>query len=120
MKQPLTIYLTMGLLTLYGVYSLFEGYMSGYWPYGLVGTIALLGSAGLYLSKPWSRFVIYLVAGGVAAAWLYETWIWAPQGNFLQRPVIETLLSFLPGIIILFLCGYCSHVVCSHFKKCNS
>ena len=120
MRQPFTILLTMGFLALYGAYCLWMGYTSSYWAYGVTGIIAFIGSVGLYLNKPWSRFVVYFFAAGIAIVWFYGAWVFFPYGNFSQRPILETAISFLPGFLILTMCVGCSYSVSKHFGTGNS
>jgi hypothetical protein len=99
-------WLLIAVLVAYGSYTTWLAFTSQYW--FLLWSVACYGAAvGLALSKRWSRYLVYLVAVFTAGGWLYVVGTIAVT-RWPYPDVISSVISLIPGILLVALCVLCS------------
>jgi hypothetical protein len=92
--------LIAGILGLYATYSVFVGYRSGYWAYALSGLICYVAAGALWLRKPWSQYLVYLIAVLFTGSWLWAVGQVAQRG-WLYQGLLESVISLIPGLLMV-------------------
>jgi hypothetical protein len=80
----------------------------------LFGLIALTGGVGLLLRKPWSQYPVFAVAASEVGLWFYAVARVALEGWPYADP-LNSIISLVPGIMLLVICVGGSVVVRQYF-----
>lgn len=90
-------------------------HMDSYW--FLIWVVScLLAAVGLVLSKAWSQYFVYLVALFTAGGWTYVVATVALNG-WPYHDTKSTVISLIPGIVLVLTCILISVYVFIYFKK---
>lgn len=124
MKHPIIIYLVILIVLYLG--------LNGYWavletlksensidPFSLVfASLSLIAAIALYLRKNWSKYLIYSIALLTSGTWLLAIYVVA-QNGWPYATIQETIISLIPGFLLLTICICGSIVVHKYFKSLN-
>jgi len=124
MKHPIIIYLVILIVLYLG--------LNGYWavletlksensidPFSLVfASLSLIATIALYLRKNWSKYLIYSIALLTSGTWLLAIYVVA-QNGWPYATIQETIISLIPGFLLLPICICGSIVVHKYFKSLN-
>ena len=105
---PKGILVTVALLALYCAFSLWFGWTHRHWLMLAVGLVAGFACVGAANMQRWSRFVVYAMSAGFAAAWLYSIYAAARVGYFHPLAWTTIMLPLIPGIALLLVALFCS------------
>ena len=85
----------------------------------LTGLVSALGGVGLAMSRPWSRFCIYIVSFGVVGTWLYYSVVALQAQGWPNETVlvIGWLISLFPGLCTVVIAAGSSYLVTRHFRR---
>ncbi len=121
MKHPIIIYLIIIILLYLGV----NGYLALYeiWksentidPFSFVfASLSIFGAISLYFRKNWSKYFIYLVALLTTGTWLLSIWV-VVQNGWPYSTVQESIISLIPGFLLLTVC-ICGSIVVHKYLK---
>ena len=112
--------LVAGVFMAYGVYALMQAPNN---PSVLLavlfGLVSILGGVGVALSRPWSRFCIYIVSIGVVGAWLYTIVVTLQYQGWPNETVgvLGWLISLFPGTCAFVIAAGSSYLVTRHFRR---
>src|SRR5262245_37959864 len=113
---PVGILITMALLALYAAYSLWAAFVEHSILSGIAGVLAIVACVGAAMLKPWSRYIVYLLAASAIATWAYSLYAAASAGYFRIFPQAQTARSLLPGAFLVLLSCYCTFAVFRQFR----
>jgi len=78
-----------------------------------LATVGLIGAIALWSANPASRYVVYSAAAVIVGSWLY-TVIHTAISGWPYQDTVSTVVSLVPGTLLLLLCfGCCAYV--SHY-----
>jgi hypothetical protein len=83
--------------------------------WGLGAVVSLATSVGLFTGRSWGRLLWYLVALTVGSAWIASIGRHALTG-WPYSDLPRTLISLLPGLLLLVICGGGSLAVARQFR----
>jgi hypothetical protein len=106
----------VGLLCIYGLWSLFVAIRAGLWIYAFGGIYSLLAAYGASTSKRWARPFIYSLGVLLILEWLIYTIAAYRSGAFHPGSVVELIIALIPGALLATLIGYCCYVVDRHYR----
>jgi len=81
-----------------------------------VALVGLVGAMALWSADPRSRCVVYFSAAVVVGAWVLAVLSVVGEG-WPYSDTASNLISLLPGILLLVLCGSCCVYVARHFRR---
>ena len=116
MKLPVTIWLVVLLLGLYGTYSFWIATETRHWSGAAWGLLAISGCVGLITRKRWSQHFVYLLSLLLVINWAYAVWQVAIRG-WPHPDTLTTVFSLLPGIFLVLVCAGCSLAVFRYFHE---
>jgi hypothetical protein len=106
----------VGILILYGGYTIWLANESRYWLYWCWGAVSLAGGVGLALRRRWSQYPVYLLALATVASWGYGTYsVWTKGWPY--HDTVSSVISLLPGALLVALCFAGAWFVYSFFRN---
>jgi hypothetical protein len=117
---PLKILITMALLALYGAYATWMAITEMSWLYAVSGAIAIVACVGAALLKPWSQYLVYLLAVGVIGTWGYLIYDAKRVGYFSLFSTQEIVVALAPEVFLMALSCYCVYAVFTQFRARRS
>ena len=95
------------LLAAFSTYSLWVAQVYGRWGYALFGIIGLVTGVALWLKKPWSQYLAYVLGALFIGSWMFTVWEVYERG-WPYEGTLQTLLSLVPGILmVIIVLGSC-------------
>jgi hypothetical protein len=113
---PVGILITTALLAVYAVYSLWMAIVWHSALNGIAGVLAIVACVGAAMLKPWSRYIVYLVAASAIATWAYSLYAAAQAGYFRLFSAPQIARSLAPGAFLVILSCYCTWAVFRQFR----
>ena len=113
---PPGILITVALLALYGVYAVWMAISQHSMTAALAGVLAIVACVGTAMLKPWSRYLVYLLAAAAIGTWAYSVYAAARVGYFSLFSVSQIVPALAPGIFLIMLSCYCTYVVFRQFR----
>src|SRR5262249_49142494 len=110
MRARATMLLAAVPLAAWGGWAIWAASGGWAWASAGLGVVALLTAVGLLLLKVWAKYFAYAFAAGLASSWLYAVWQVTLRG-WPYSDAGRTVLSLLPGALLLLVCAGCSYVV---------
>lgn len=117
-KPPTIIWIISGILLLNSAQAVFAAigqdkilYQNYAWAIG-----SLIAAIGLLLNKKWSQYLVYFFASVTSILWLYILWFINSNG-WPHDDVANTIISLIPGVLLLMVCICSCVVVYKHFNK---
>jgi hypothetical protein len=81
-----------------------------------VAAVALVAAVGLLMRKRWAQYLWYLIAGAASVLWLATVARVAISG-WPYQDVTSSVISLIPGLLLLAVCVFGSIAVWRHFRK---
>jgi hypothetical protein len=115
---PLGMLLTVALLVIYSIYAFLIGSIEKSWVLIAGGCVAIVASYGIAMLRPWSRYLVYLLAAGFIGklAWSILLAIRAGFFEFQFGSTTATLWSLTPSLLMVLLSCGCCLIVFRHFS----
>jgi hypothetical protein len=114
---PVGILITMALLALYGAYALWMAISQQSWFAGVTAVLAIVACVGAALLKPWSRYIVYVLAAAAIATWTYHLYAASAAGYFGYFTSAQIARSLAPGGFLVLLSCYCTYAVWRQFRR---
>jgi hypothetical protein len=115
-KKPFSIWLIICILVLYGIY-LVSGFIEAHSIYFLVPIVLCFSSAfGLALDSNWSKYATLILCILIPLNWFYIV-VMAYSNGLPFRGLRDLILSLVPGILVILLCGGIPVVVFRYLKS---
>ena len=118
---PLGMLLTTALLVIYSAYAFMIGWIEDSWPLRAGGALAVITRYGVAMLRPWSRYLVYLLAAGFIAKLAHSIWYASNAGFFdfqfqsTQRIAASLLQSAVMAALSLLSC----YLVFRHFDRAS-
>jgi hypothetical protein len=90
------------VLTAYSTYSLWAAQMYGRWGYALFGVVGLFTAVALWLKKPWSQYLAYVLGALFIGTWMFAVWQVYERG-WPYKGTLQTIVSLVPGLLMVFV-----------------
>jgi len=116
MAKSFSLWIVAIALIGYGLYSMWAALQSQQYLYLIYPVLCFIGSIGLLLAKPWSRFFVYLISFLVVAGWIYIIAMIAING-WPYETIGQSIISLIPGIFFISVFIYSSISVGMYFGK---
>ena len=116
---PPGMLLTVALLVIYSVYAFLIGSIEESWPVLIGGFVAVVTSYGTAMLRPWSRYMVYLLATGFVAK-LGDSLVEGYRSGFFGfqfGSVREVVVSLLPSLMMTLLSVVCCVIVYRQFRS---
>jgi hypothetical protein len=110
--------LTAIFLAAYTLYSFWGAYSSQNLSPIVGGLLAIVASVGLFLRRSWSQYFVYAVSTLSVLSWLWAIWM-VVQHGWPYLTVAESLISLIPGIVLVFLAVGISVVAQRAFRNAS-
>jgi hypothetical protein len=111
---PKGILVTVAFLALTCAFALWFGWTHRLWMMFAIGLVAGIGCVGAANMQRWSRFLVYAMSVGLAAAWLYSIYAAARVGYFHPLAWATIIVSLIPGVTLLLVALFCSLMAHRH------
>ena len=108
------IQLIIVLLAAYGGYAVAVGVNNRQPVWALFGIAALVAAWGLLRDRPWSQYIVYLIAAMVPISWVFVVWHLTVSG-WPYGDATSTVISLVPGGLAIILCVGVILAVFRHF-----
>lgn len=115
---PPGMLLTVALLVIYSAYAFLIGSIEESWPLLIGGFVAIVASYGTAMVRPWSRYLVYLLAAGFVAK-LGDSLVQGYRSGFFGfqfGSVREIVASLAPSLLMTLLSGACCVIVYRQFS----
>jgi hypothetical protein len=90
------------------------------WLVGVTGVLAIVACVGAALLKPWSRYIVYVLAAAAIATWVYSLYAASAAGYFGYFTSAQIARSLAPGGFLVLLSCYCAYAVWRQFRRRKS
>ena len=122
LDTPPGILLTVAVLVIYSALAFLIGLIEDSWTLMAIGVAAIIASVGTALLKPWSRWLVYALAGGFVGklAWSVIAAVRAGFFGFQFGSSAEVLRSLLPSLLMALLSCACCWIVYRHFATARA
>jgi hypothetical protein len=116
---PPGMLLTVALLVIYSVYAFLIGSIEKSWVLWAGCGIAAVASYGTAMLRPWSQYLVYLLATGFIAKLGFSVYAGVVSGyfDFQFGSVSESLKAILPEATMALLSCICCLLVFRHFRR---
>jgi len=108
------VFLVGAAFVAYGVYALVQSRANVQLLGAVLGVVSFIGGIGLILNRQWSRYCIYVVSAAIAGTWFYYVALTAQ--SWPNDTLVESVISLLPGILIVVVAAGSSYLVTKHFR----
>ncbi len=116
MKRPLSVWMIIGVGIAYALYLISVFLKTGFFVLFIPMILSFASALGLILNKGWSKYFILCLSLLISIYWIYAV-ITVFSKGFASGGPLYILLSLIPGVLLLSLCGGCSIVVFRYFKR---
>ena len=122
LDTPPGILLTVALMLIYSAYAFLAGLTEESPALMAVGVVAIIASVGTALLKPWSRWLVYALAGGFVGklTWSVVAAVRAGFFGFHFRSSAEVFRSLLPSLLMALLSCACCWIVYRQFAAARA
>jgi hypothetical protein len=91
------------IFALYGAYVLSTVYVQPHWFGVALAAASLAAGTGLWLYKPWSRYLVYVVSFVVAGQWLWTAITYYSRTGWPSEKTFGHIIALTPGLCIVAL-----------------
>jgi len=116
--RPIKVWITSLILFLYGIYSCYEGFLTGIVSYAASGVIFLGVAIALFMKIRGSQYLVYILSVYLIGSWLFGLWIIYTSG-WPYEDALGTVISLIPGIVIVLMFIFCSYSAHQFLGKQN-
>lgn len=113
---PFGILITVALLALCGAYASLVAITQQSWLEGVAAVLAFVACVAAALLKPWSRYVVYLLAAAALATWTDSIHTAKVAGYFGYFSAAQIARALAPGAFLVALSCYCAYAVYRQFR----
>lgn len=115
---PIGMLLTVALMAIYSTCAFLIGSIEDSWLLLAGGGLAVVAAYGAALLRPWSQYLVYLLAAGFTVKLGYSIYVGIDSGyfHFQFGALSESLWSLMPSMVITALSLVCCMVVFRHFN----
>lgn len=116
---PPGMLLTVALLVIYSIYAFLIASIERSWALWVGCGIAAVTSYGTAMLRPWSQYLVYLLAAGFTAKLGHSIYAGVASGyfDFQFGSVGESLKALLPSAMMTLLSCICCVLVFRHFRR---
>jgi len=116
---PPGMLLTVALLVIYSVYAFLIGSIEKSWVLWAGSGIAVVASYGTAMLRPWSQYLVYLLATGFIAKLVKSIYEGVVSGyfDFQFGSESESLKAVMPSAMMALLSCICCLFVFRHFRR---
>jgi hypothetical protein len=94
------------VFALYGAYVLSAVYVQPHWFEIALAVASLAAGIGLWLRKPWSQYLVYVVSFVVAGQWLWAAISYYSRTGWPSEQTFGHIIALIPGsCIVAFAIG---------------
>jgi len=116
MKRPFSLWIIIGVAIAYGLYLISVFLKTGSFVLLIPMLLSFASALGLILNKGWSKYLVLYLSLLISIYWIYA-FIAVFSKGFASGGPLYILLSLIPGVLLLSLCGGCSIIVVRYFKR---
>ncbi len=115
---PPGMLLTVALLVIYAAYAFLIGAIEESWLLLFGGVVALIAGYGTAMLRPWSRYLVYTLAGGFIGklGWSIHAGARAGYFGFQFGSAHEMARSLTPSLLMVVLSCACCVLVYRHYR----
>ncbi len=115
-KIPTGIWVVAITLILYSIQAILMAFSQKYmWNFAWAG-LAMFGALGLLRLKAWSQYLVYFLAAKIVFQWIFMVWK-VYRNGWPYKDLTSSLISLLPGFLLLVVCFSICIVVFKHMNK---
>jgi hypothetical protein len=89
------------IFALYGAYVLSAVYVQPHWFAVALAAASLAAGIGLWIRKPWSRYLVYIVSFVVAGQWLWAAISYYSRTGWASQNTSGHIIALIPGLCIV-------------------
>lgn len=91
------------VFALFGAYVLRAVYVQPHWFGVALAAASLAAGIGLWLCKPWSQYLVYVVSFVVAGQWLWASISYYSRVGWPTEKTAGHIIALIPGLCIVVL-----------------
>jgi hypothetical protein len=114
LSRPILFSLS-AVFVMYGVYALMQSRENPQVTPVVFALVSIAGGGGLILNRRWSRYCIYVVSAALIVTWFHYAALALAAQRWRDDTMLFSIISFLPGLLIVFLAVASSYMVRKHF-----
>jgi hypothetical protein len=116
---PPGMLLTVALLVIYSSYAFLIGSIEKSWVLLAGGVVAIVASYGTAMLRPWSRYLVYLLAAGFFSKLGLSFYDGTESGffEFQFASTTQVARSLMPALLMALLSVVCCVVVHRQFRR---
>jgi hypothetical protein len=118
-RRTMVIKLLATFLLIVAAYSGWWAVSAAAWFWLLLSMVALIGAIGLYLHKRWAQYFWHGIAL-VACVWWGASVLQVAISGWPQQSIVSSLISLLPGLLLLTVCIGGSFVIAKHYRRASN
>jgi hypothetical protein len=111
------IIVAVAWLTLCGGYWIWAGFKRPSWLVIAAGIVVVVASLGVIAKWRWSQWVLYAFVLFESGGWLYLLWGAIRSGRFPLESMLASVLSLVPGLMILLFSVWAADTVRQRFRQ---
>lgn len=97
------------IFALYGAYVLSAAYVQPHWFGVALAAASVAAGIGLWLCKPWSQYLVYVVLFVVAGQWLWAAISYYSKTGWPSEKTAGHVIALIPGLCIRGPCNWFEH-----------
>lgn len=119
---PLGMLLTVALLVIYSIYAFLIGSIEDSWILLVAGAMSVVAAYGTAMLRPWSQYLVYLLAAGFVTKLGQSIYAGVASGyfDFQFGSASGSLRSLAPSALLAVLSWICCLVVFNHFSRAKA
>ena len=111
------IVLAVAWLTICGGYWIWAGFKRQSWLVIATGGVVVVASLAAIARWPWSHWILYAFVLFGSGGWLYLVWGAIRSGRFPLESMLASVLSLVPGLLILLVSIWAAETVRQKWRK---
>jgi hypothetical protein len=115
MPYSTTVKLLAALLVLYAAYVAWWAIAASTPLWLAASVIGFITATGLFARKRWAQYLWHALAACVTLAWVVEL-ARVVQSGWPYQDTVSSVISLVPGLFLLVICGGGSFVVARHYR----
>jgi len=115
----MVIKLLATFLLIVSAYIVWWAFSYAAWLWLLPAMGALACAIGLYWYKPWAHYFWHGIALAASAWWMVST-LRASISGWPQQTISNSVISLLPGLLLLAVCIGGSVVIAKHYRRTSN